>query len=121
MGKRHIFTPEVSYSNSSPQSFNLDLVPHIISIKTYFSPVKKIETHIPNAKGTIPTPPQAQIVEETQALSLGNICIVDGSWTSTDQFSGIGWVWKDSMENVQLMETRNLRRREQHYTRNWKR
>ncbi|KAL0804977.1 hypothetical protein Bca101_097468 [Brassica carinata] len=71
--------------------------------------------------GTIPTPPQAQIVEETQALSLGNICIVDGSWTSTDQFSGIGWVWKDSMENVQLMETRNLRRREQHYTRNWKR
>ncbi|KAF2592104.1 hypothetical protein F2Q70_00043644 [Brassica cretica] len=37
---------------------------------------------------------------------------VDGSWTSTDQFSGIGWVWKDSMRNIQLMETQNLRRLE---------
>ena len=36
------------------------------------------------AKDTIPAPPQEQIVEETQALSLGNICMVDGSWTSTD-------------------------------------
>ena len=29
-------------------------------------------------KDTIHAPPQAQIVEETQTLSLGNICIVDG-------------------------------------------
>ena len=32
-----------------------------------------------NAKDTIPAPPQAQIVEETQALSLSNICAMDGS------------------------------------------
>ncbi|KAF2563282.1 hypothetical protein F2Q70_00018671 [Brassica cretica] len=38
--------------------------------------------------------------------------MVDGSWTSTNQFSGIGWVWKDSMRKIQLMGTRNLRRRE---------
>ncbi|KAF3539266.1 hypothetical protein F2Q69_00022074 [Brassica cretica] len=31
---------------------------------------------------------------------------------STDQFSRIGWVWKDGMGKIQLMETRNLRRRE---------
>ena len=55
---------------------------------------------------------QTQIVEEAQALSLGNICMVDGSWISTDQFSRIGWVWKDGMEKIQLMGTRNLRWRE---------
>ena len=38
--------------------------------------------------------------------------MVDGSWTSTDLFSGIGWMWKDSMGKIQLMGTRNLRRRE---------
>ncbi|KAF3586587.1 hypothetical protein F2Q69_00030506 [Brassica cretica] len=38
--------------------------------------------------------------------------MVDSSWTSTDQFNGIGSVWKDSMGKIQLMETRNLRRRE---------
>ena len=43
-----------------------------------------------NAKDTISAPPHAQIVEETQALRLDNICMVDGSWTSIDQFSGIG-------------------------------
>ena len=56
-----------------------------------------------NAKDTIPAPPQAQIVEKTQALSLGSICMVDGSCTSTDQFSRIGWVWNDSMGKIQLM------------------
>uniref|UniRef100_A0A0D2ZQM2 Uncharacterized protein n=1 Tax=Brassica oleracea var. oleracea TaxID=109376 RepID=A0A0D2ZQM2_BRAOL len=65
-----------------------------------------------NAKDTIHVPAHAQIVEETKALSLGNICMVDGSWTSTNQFSGIGWVWKDSMRKIQLMGTWNLRRRE---------
>ena len=65
-----------------------------------------------NAKDTIYVPPQAQIVEETQALSLGNICMVDGSWTSTAHFSGIGCVWKDNMGKIQLMGTRNLKRRE---------
>ena len=38
--------------------------------------------------------------------------MVDGSWTSTDQFSGIWWVWKNSMGKIQLMGTQNLRRRE---------
>ena len=38
--------------------------------------------------------------------------MVDGSWTSTDQFSRIGLVWKDSMGEIQLMGTQNLRRRE---------
>ncbi|KAF3598063.1 hypothetical protein DY000_02021723 [Brassica cretica] len=38
--------------------------------------------------------------------------MVDGSWTFTAQFSGLGWVWKDTMGKNQLMGTRNLRRRE---------
>ena len=57
-------------------------------------------------------PPHAPIVEEAQALNLDNMCTVDGSWTSTDQFSGIGLVWKDNTGKIQLMGTRNLRRRE---------
>ncbi|XP_009123767.1 uncharacterized protein LOC103848659 [Brassica rapa] len=65
-----------------------------------------------NAKDTIPSPPQAQIVEETEALSLGNICKLDVSWTSTAQFSGIGWVWKYRIGKIQLMGTHNLRSRE---------
>ena len=44
-----------------------------------------------NAKETIYVPPHGQPDEETQALSLDNICMVDGSWTSTAQFSGMGW------------------------------
>ena len=58
-----------------------------------------------NAKDSIPTPPHVPIVEETQALSLDNMCMVDGSWTSTDRFSGIGWVWKDNTGKIQLMGT----------------
>ena len=65
-----------------------------------------------NAKDSILVPPHTQMGEDTQALSLENICMVDGSWTSTDQFSGIGWVWKDDRGKIQLMGTRNLRRRE---------
>ena len=38
--------------------------------------------------------------------------MVDGSWTSTSQYNEIGWVWKDSMEKIQLMGTHNLRRHE---------
>lgn len=38
--------------------------------------------------------------------------MMDGSWTSTTYFSGIGWVWKDSMGKTELIGTRNLRRRE---------
>ncbi|KAF2553375.1 hypothetical protein F2Q68_00035290 [Brassica cretica] len=36
--------------------------------------------------------------------------MVDGSWTSTNQFSGIRWVWKDNTGKIQLIGTRNLRR-----------
>lgn len=38
--------------------------------------------------------------------------MVDGSWTSLKQFSGCEWVWKDSLGQIQLMEMRNLSRRE---------
>ena len=65
-----------------------------------------------NAKEIISPPLQGQSEEEPQVLSLGNICMVDGSWTSTSQFSGMGWVWKDSMGKIQLMGSRNLMRRE---------
>ena len=56
-----------------------------------------------NARDIVPVPQHVQTAEETQALSLGNICMVDDSWTSTAQFSGIGWVWKDTMGKIQLM------------------
>uniref|UniRef100_A0A0D3E6G2 RNase H type-1 domain-containing protein n=1 Tax=Brassica oleracea var. oleracea TaxID=109376 RepID=A0A0D3E6G2_BRAOL len=65
-----------------------------------------------NAKESIPNPPQAPNTEVVQALSLNNMCMVDGSWTFTDFFSRIGWVWKDNTGKIQLMGTRNLRRRE---------
>ncbi|KAF3572429.1 hypothetical protein F2Q69_00059509 [Brassica cretica] len=38
--------------------------------------------------------------------------MIDGSWTSTAQFSGYGWVWLDCLGNVQLMGARNHIRRE---------
>ncbi|KAG5389725.1 hypothetical protein IGI04_031266 [Brassica rapa subsp. trilocularis] len=47
---------------------------------------------------------------ENQVLSLGNICLLDGSWTASERFSGCGWVWMDSRENIQLMGTRNFTR-----------
>ncbi|XP_013624506.1 PREDICTED: glutathione S-transferase T3-like [Brassica oleracea var. oleracea] len=65
-----------------------------------------------NTKEIISPPLQGQPGEEIQALSLGNICMVDGSWTSIAQFSGMGWIWKDSMGKIQLMGSRNLMRRE---------
>ncbi|CAG7897157.1 unnamed protein product, partial [Brassica rapa] len=65
-----------------------------------------------SAKDSTPTPPQTHMVEETQVLSLENICMVDGSWTSMDQCSGIGWVWKDDRGKIQLMGTKNVRRHE---------
>ena len=50
--------------------------------------------------------------EKPQVISLGNICLLDGSWTSSAHFSGCGWVWMDSAGNIQLMGTRNFTRRE---------
>ena len=55
---------------------------------------------------------QENITEEPQVLSLGSICLLDGSWTPAAHFSGCGWVWMDSGGNIQLMGTRNITRRE---------
>ncbi|XP_018473859.1 uncharacterized protein LOC108845090 [Raphanus sativus] len=49
-----------------------------------------------NANETIPPPVQGSNAEESQVISLGNICLLDGSWTSQAHFSGCGWVWLDS-------------------------
>ena len=63
-----------------------------------------------NANEMVPPVLQGHNIEEPQAISLGNICMIDGSWTSTAQFSGYGWVWIDSFGNIQLMGTRNITR-----------
>ena len=55
---------------------------------------------------------QDNIIEEPQVISLGNIRLLDGSWTALAQFSGCGWVWMDSGGNTHLMGTRNFTRRE---------
>ncbi|XP_056848968.1 uncharacterized protein LOC130499083 [Raphanus sativus] len=62
-----------------------------------------------NARENMTTTP---VIQEPQVISSGDICLIDGSWTSTDPFSGLGWVWKDSRGTIQLMGMRNLRRRE---------
>ncbi|KAF3521389.1 hypothetical protein F2Q69_00048413 [Brassica cretica] len=56
--------------------------------------------------------PQEHSSDELMVISLYNIYMVDGSWTSTTEFSGFGCGWKDSIGKIQLMGTRNLRRRE---------
>ena len=60
-----------------------------------------------NANEMVTPTLQPQGREEPQVLSLGNICMIDDSWTSTGQFSGNGWVWMDSFGKVQLMGTQN--------------
>ena len=65
-----------------------------------------------NANEIVPIVPQALNIEEPQVLNLGNICMIDGSLTSTAQFSEYGWVWLDSWRKVQLMGTQNQIRRE---------
>ena len=49
---------------------------------------------------------------EFQVISLENIYMVNGSWTSTTQLCGCRWIWKDSFGKIQLMGTRNLKKRE---------
>ncbi|XP_013594441.1 PREDICTED: uncharacterized protein LOC106302485 [Brassica oleracea var. oleracea] len=63
-----------------------------------------------SANELIPPVVQDNNNEENHVLSLGNICLVDGSWTASDSFSGCGWAWMDSGENIQLMGTRNFTR-----------
>ena len=60
-----------------------------------------------NANEMVSSTPQGHSIDEPQVLSLGNICMIDGSWTSTAQLSGYGWAWIDSLGKVQLMGTRN--------------
>ncbi|KAL0659940.1 hypothetical protein Bca4012_080525 [Brassica carinata] len=60
----------------------------------------------------IPDTPQEVPNDEAQAISLDNICTVDVPWISIAQFSGCGWVWKDSLRQIQLMGMRNFSRRE---------
>ena len=65
-----------------------------------------------NANEMVSSNPREPSVLEPQVLSLSNICMINRSWTSTTRFSGCGWVWMDSLGNVQLMRTRNYIRRE---------
>ncbi|KAG5384494.1 hypothetical protein IGI04_035964 [Brassica rapa subsp. trilocularis] len=58
----------------------------------------------------IPPVVHASDNKEIQVLNLGNICMLDGSWTTSDRFSGCGWVWMDSGKNIQLMGTQNFTR-----------
>ena len=55
-----------------------------------------------NENETVPSSPHEHKIEEPQVLSLCNICMVDGSWTSTSQFNRCGWVWMDNLEKIQL-------------------
>ena len=65
-----------------------------------------------NANEMVPPVVQDNNSKEPQVISLDNICLLDGSWTSSAHFNGCGWVWIDSGVNIQLMETRNFTRRE---------
>ena len=65
-----------------------------------------------NANEMAPNTPQELHNDEAQAICLDNIYMVDGSWTSMAQFSGCGWVWKDSLRQIQLIGMRNFSRRE---------
>ena len=46
-----------------------------------------------NANEMVPSNPQDHNIREPQVLSLGNICMIDGSWTST--YSTVQRVWMD--------------------------
>ena len=61
-----------------------------------------------NANETVPSMLQDHIIEEPQVICSGNICMLDGSWTSTSQFSGCGWAWMDNFGKIQFMGTRNI-------------
>ena len=51
-------------------------------------------------------------IETSETIHLENICLVDGSWTSTSVFNGYEWKWLDNTRRTQLMGIRNQRRRE---------
>lgn len=62
-----------------------------------------------NANESVSLSLHEHCTDEIQILSLSNICMVDGSWTSTSQFSGCGWTRMHSLGKIQLMETHNLK------------
>ncbi|KAF2532343.1 hypothetical protein F2Q70_00031379 [Brassica cretica] len=45
-----------------------------------------------NTNEMIPPVVQANNNDKNQVLSLGNICMLDGSWTASDRFSGCGCI-----------------------------
>ena len=65
-----------------------------------------------NANEVVQPMVQEVISAETQVISLGNICLLDGSWTASAQYTRCGWAWLDSGGNIQLLGTRNLNLRE---------
>ena len=44
-----------------------------------------------DANEVVQTVAQDNINEEPEVVSLRNICLLDGSWTSSANFSGCGW------------------------------
>lgn len=59
----------------------------------------------------VPSTPQTSRNSGSQAIYLENICLVDGSWSSTFQFSGCGWIQEDTSRNNQLIGKQNSKRR----------
>lgn len=60
----------------------------------------------------VPTAAQLSSNIEAQVISLENICLVDGSWSSKSQFSGCSWVWRNTSGKIQLLGRQNSRRKE---------
>ena len=81
-----------------------------------------------NANEMVPDTPPKIHNEEPQIICVDNICMVDGSWTSMEQFSGCIWVCKHNLGQIQFMGKRNLSRREsalhsekwRHYDGQWR-
>ena len=56
--------------------------------------------------------PDGMVEEQnTIGISISKQCMIDGSWTHDALFSGYGWIWINSSGVMQLLGTRNQRRR----------
>ncbi|KAF3601829.1 hypothetical protein F2Q69_00037547 [Brassica cretica] len=62
-------------------------------------------THVPRVRSQLP-----DFLAKTARSFRRELLFIDGSWTASDRFSGCGWVWMDSREDIQLMGTRNFTR-----------
>ena len=65
-----------------------------------------------NSNEMIPPTIHEHSSDQSQAISLGIICLINGSWTSTSKLGGSGWAWMDSLGKAQLMGIRNYTQRE---------